>query len=446
VEPVVKRRGFAVGTGVAVVCLVAGGWWAASEFVSPAQREAAAHAPDALPIVVAVEKGRLDDTVTARATIKRGTDTAVHVPSGDGATVVTARTLAPGKKAHAGDQVLELNGRPLFVLPGDFVFYRDLGPGDKGPDVEQLQDGLRAAGYSIGSWEDGTYGAGTRTAVAALYRDAGYAQLKRDPDTSTASTGSADAATGDDADDGAADPPPAPPAQVPFVPVSEVVVAKKLPATLSAAPKVGARVDGDTTLTFQTGSLRAVTTVPESVLGQLTSGAHATITADDGKRVTGTLGDVTGLKPDGDGQYTVAIRTGTLPSSWDGQDFLLTITLQAFDKDALLVPARAVASDGSQDTGTVLRRGDSTFESVKVEVLGTVSGTTAVRPVDDGALKEGDRVRVDDATTVTQFESDLDGTGDAPDDTADTDDEGDSGSGDDAPAVTPPASIGEYGG
>ena len=73
----------------------------------------------------------------------------------------------------AGATVLEVDGRPLFALPGAFAFYRDLSLGMNGPDVSQLQAGLRAAGLDVGV--DGSFGASTERAVRLLYERNGYA-------------------------------------------------------------------------------------------------------------------------------------------------------------------------------------------------------------------------------------------------------------------------------
>ena len=69
--------------------------------------------------------------------------------------------------------VVEVAGRPVFLIAGQLPIYRDLKPGSTGDDVTQLQDVLTRLGYEPGE-HDGLFGPGTKTAVEAWYRAAGY--------------------------------------------------------------------------------------------------------------------------------------------------------------------------------------------------------------------------------------------------------------------------------
>ena len=65
--------------------------------------------------------------------------------------------------------VAEVSGRPVFLLTGTVPMYRALGPGAVGPDVAQLQDGLRELGFKIADAK-GTFGDGTLAATLAPLR------------------------------------------------------------------------------------------------------------------------------------------------------------------------------------------------------------------------------------------------------------------------------------
>lgn len=97
---------------------------------------------------------------------------ALIAPSGVARAIVTATPISVGHRLTAGAVIIELSGRPLFVLPGARPSYRDLSTGDSGADVTQLQKGLRAAGYP--TQVTGTFDSQTGSSVSAMYAKHGY--------------------------------------------------------------------------------------------------------------------------------------------------------------------------------------------------------------------------------------------------------------------------------
>ena len=57
--------------------------------------------------------------------------------------------------------MLEVAGQPFFVLQGTVPAYRNLEPGETGPDVTELQDDLASLGYSTGADASGSFASGT---------------------------------------------------------------------------------------------------------------------------------------------------------------------------------------------------------------------------------------------------------------------------------------------
>lgn len=156
--------------GVAVGALGAG------QFIrSPQQVAAEADAPEASVISVPVEYRALSETVIVRGRVEAGKVVSV-APTGVGAGggVVTKVLVSVGDKVSAGTQVVEVSGRPVLVLPGLMPAYRDLRPGARGEDVAQLQRALRELGHGVDGDEPGVFGADTKAALAAFYRDVGY--------------------------------------------------------------------------------------------------------------------------------------------------------------------------------------------------------------------------------------------------------------------------------
>ncbi|MDR1799856.1 MAG: hypothetical protein LBR19_08290, partial [Bifidobacteriaceae bacterium] len=178
-----KRRGTLARGGlavwvvaiIAIVCLGAG--FALRGLIrSPAEAEADAAPPAAGLITARVEARQITSTVVSRADVVYADPVAVNPPIPDGAQapVVTGHVPEEGAEITAGTILLEVSGRPVFVLPGEFPAYRSLGPDSQGPDVAQLRAALAGLGYAAGTEGATEYDADLAAAVAALYTEAGY--------------------------------------------------------------------------------------------------------------------------------------------------------------------------------------------------------------------------------------------------------------------------------
>ncbi|MFI6982524.1 peptidoglycan-binding protein [Embleya sp. NPDC050154] len=181
--PETRRRRVLIVLIVITLVSIVGGWTAARFVRSPEERAAEAKAPARSVISATVDRRVLTDTVVLRGTVaaEHTVTVAPRVSTGAGKDgggttkpVVTGVRVRAGDVVEAGQVLLEVSGRPIFVLPGELPVYRDLRPGGEGRDVEQLQAALKGLGYGVGTDRAGTYGAGTRTAVAAFYRATGY--------------------------------------------------------------------------------------------------------------------------------------------------------------------------------------------------------------------------------------------------------------------------------
>ena len=161
-----------VGTAlVAVVLLAIGGWAAARQIKSPAQIAADTSAPSASLISVPVERRALASEVIVRGTVRYGKPQEVSLPvSGlKNAAQIVSRAPRADSRLRDGAVGLTVSGRPVFVLRGETPMHRDIGPGDSGEDVRQLERALARLGHSPGR-VDGQYDGATAGAVAQLYR------------------------------------------------------------------------------------------------------------------------------------------------------------------------------------------------------------------------------------------------------------------------------------
>lgn len=148
-------------------------WWLGAKAQSPDQAAAKASEPESSWITAPVERRVLASTVVLRGDVTPEVSLTVGVPSsveGDG--VVTRVPPIAGTPVVEGQVVVEVSGRPVFVMQGDVPVYRSLQPGMSGADVVQLQTALTRLGYSPDA--DGLFGEATKQAVNALYSAAGF--------------------------------------------------------------------------------------------------------------------------------------------------------------------------------------------------------------------------------------------------------------------------------
>jgi len=131
---------------------------------------------------------QVGDTADASATVQVSTMTvgrSVPVivsaswsshPFGVGAAegVLTSLNLADGGTANVGDVLYTVDLRPVVAAVGPVPAFRDVGQGDSGTDVAQLQQFLSTVGLFSGT-ADGQFGTATASAVKAWQKSLGVA-------------------------------------------------------------------------------------------------------------------------------------------------------------------------------------------------------------------------------------------------------------------------------
>jgi len=167
----------ALALGLLVVITVLG-WIGARQIRSPAQVAADTAAPKPSPITIPVVRRTLAAKVIVRGTVRFGAPQAVVLANSQlkqGGTASDIVTRAPRARTELGpgEIAMTVDGRPVFVLPGTIPMHRDLGPGDRGQDVLQLERALRRLGVSPGA-VDGLYDAATAAAVSTFYLRSGW--------------------------------------------------------------------------------------------------------------------------------------------------------------------------------------------------------------------------------------------------------------------------------
>ena len=369
-----RRRNILIGVLIVALMASIGGLLVSTSIKSPAQLAAQTSSPGLTRLTTTVQRQVVTDTVLAQAVV--GKPPEISGPAGGGAggngaqPIVTRIFLGPGSAVIPGRPILEVAGRPMFVFKGSYPAYRDLTPGESGPDVAQLQVNLETLGYSIGSDASGMFGAGTSAAVAAFYHDIGYLTPKV----------------------------PMGPKHHPaaIVPLSEFMFVPKFPAhVVSLGAKVGQTASG---------SLVTLSLGRPGIDGQLNPADAALVRPGMSVRITDP---VTGKSRPGK-IISVTNRTKTkgsisggiylpmkirpnkaLPSSMVGQNLSLTINAAHSSGPVLTVPEAAVFAGADGRTYVSKVTGAHTQVKVPVRIGITGSGLVQVTPLQAGALTAG---------------------------------------------------------
>jgi peptidoglycan hydrolase-like protein with peptidoglycan-binding domain len=378
-----RRRRIILLASVAFVVLVgATALLLTSQIKSPAEQAAQTRPPALTELTVPVQRTVLTTTVLGEAVVGPPKEVSPSVIGGSGGgaaasnqnvqPIVTRIFRHSGSTVGQGSVLIEIAGQPFFVLQGTVPAYRNLEPGETGPDVTELQDDLQSLGYSTGADAAGTFGSGTSAAVDAFYKAIGY--------TPQQITG------GTKADRG------------PVVPLGQYTFVPRLPARIARLSATVGQSISASALTLAIGSPTISGQLNPSEAALVRPGMKVTVT-ESGSDVTipGTITSVshtTASKASVSGglYVRVGIRPSRqLPMSLVGQDLSLTITAARSHGAVLAVPEAAIFASADGRTYVSKLVGTTTVR-VAVRVGTAGDGLLEVTPVQPGGLTAGDRV------------------------------------------------------
>jgi Putative peptidoglycan binding domain len=417
-----RRRRALLGVGTAAALLAVGGLIGASFVKSPQQLAADTGAPPPTVVTAPVVSQVLTSSVQMRGVVypsaqynvyvsapsassSAGTGGSSSAGASTGAVYITKLEVAAGDTISNGEQLAELDGEPLFVLAGSVPAWRDLTPGETGPDVTELQNALASLGYYDRGDTPGYFGAATQDAVAAYYEHLGY--------TAPASGG---------------------------VPAADVVFLPSLPATVVGVNGAAGQQPGQPFLELAArGSLALTGELPPSYAGQVKPGLSVSIyDAITGIHATGTvagLGTATATVPAGtvvdvgSGAATAASAASGGSSSSDssagsgssgsssgsgvttfipltvapsqplaaalnGENVLVTVQTGQTEGPVLTVPVAAIVTSESGTTYVTVAGAHGTQTRVPVTPGLSENGYVQVTASRSGTLAAGDRVVV----------------------------------------------------
>jgi hypothetical protein len=131
--------------------------------------------PVVVPVTDPLRAEVLEDRLTLRGMLTPARRGIPRFAAGIQERVISAVPVEPGVELQPGQVLVEVEGRPVIVLSGEFPAWRDFTQSIRGPDVLQLQSALKELGlYTQEDRVPGTVGHRTLNAVLALYQSLGY--------------------------------------------------------------------------------------------------------------------------------------------------------------------------------------------------------------------------------------------------------------------------------
>lgn len=402
-------------------------------------------------VTAEVEKRVLESLQVTRGTViapSRVTARAPQAGEENLAVVVTELPHDESAEIVAGTVVVELNGRPVIGLPGEIPLFRDIHPGQTGPDVEAVQAALEAMGVAIPSDESGVFGRQTQAAIELLYKDRGY-----EPSSTLESEDAVDQAIADAAN--ALDTAEAALQQarnegVPDVssleeavksaqqeyndvldsegvilPAQEILAVPELPAVLVDLPVSDGQTvqPGDAVASVGSSEFRVRIDLTPAQVSELVPDVEISVRSDRGYEATCTPGEARPAQTSGGGEtegpagtdesggaspgtgsqepsgspeaYEMTVACDPRPPADAlGQNLRVTMTVQRSEGAVLVVPVTAVTT--TSDGGTYVEVVGEEAQPTRVDVTvgGEADGFVAVEPSTDDALAEGMKVRV----------------------------------------------------
>ena len=428
-----RRRRALLWVAGAAALLAIGGLIGSSFVKSPQQIAADTAAPPPTVTTAKVVSQVLTSSVQMRGVVYPGTQYDVYpsAPEADaaatgtgsaaggsatgggspGAPVYISRLdVAGGQTISNGEQLAGIDGEPLFALVGRVPAWRDITPGESGPDVMELQKALAALGYYTGGDTPGFFGTATQDAVSAYYEHLGY--------TPPAAGG---------------------------VPMTDVIFLPSLPAKVIAVNGAKGQQPGQPFLELAArGSLALTGELPPAYAGQVKTGLKVKIFDEvTGIRAAGTIAEVgtaTTITPVGaivnvgGGSAAASAAesagsgsTGTgatgaaagssnsgsaanpgatpfiplavapskpLPAALNGENVLVTVETGRTEGPVLTVPVAAIVTTGSGTSYVTVAGGHGKQTQVAVTPGISENGYVQVTPARGGRLVAGDSVVV----------------------------------------------------
>jgi hypothetical protein len=343
------------------------------------------------------------------------------VAAGDAASTAApliTKVPAANRTLHEGDVLLEVSGRPVFVLTGKVPMYRTLTRGSAGDDARQLRAALRRLLPARRLAASGAVDDSILSAVKAWYDKRGYQaagptseQRGRLRQLEQAVAG----AQGQALVDAKADLADFKKTYGVSIASGEILFLPRLPVRLTTVTvKAGAPASG-VIGTVADPTLVVDGTVAPDDAGLLKVGMSATMEHDDGDRFAATLsgmGAAVATAPDPPGQAADASAGGSQDTAvagipfrlkpkdqaklapFTGQALKVSITVGGTGHAVLSVPVAAVYTASDGQALVTVQDPSGAVHDVPVEAGLSTGGFVQITPATAGAVRAGSRVVV----------------------------------------------------
>jgi peptidoglycan hydrolase-like protein with peptidoglycan-binding domain len=349
--------------------------------VYPSAPEASAAAPDAGP--------------AAGGSAVGGSSGTVYISSLD---------VAAGKRISNGEKLAGIDGEPLFALAGPVPAWRDITPGESGPDVTELQQALASLGYYSGGDTPGFFGAATQEAASLYYEHLGYTPpatggvpmtdvifLPSLPATVVAVNGAKGQQPGQ-----------------PFLELAargSLALTGELPPAYAAQVKPGLKVKifDDVTGIHAAGTVTGVgtatTVAPVGAIVNVGGGASSAVSAGSAGSgstpAAGSGSSGTAANPGATPFMPLTVRPSKpLPAALDGENVLVTVKTGRTEGPVLTVPVAAIVTTASGTSYVTVAAAHGKQIQVPVTPGISENGYVQVTPVKARQLAAGDSVVV----------------------------------------------------
>jgi len=407
-----RRRNVLIGVGTGAGLLAVGGLIGASFVKSPAQLAADTAPPPPTVTTAQVVSQILTSSVQMRGVVYPATEYDVYPSapssggtgtggsgSGSSPVYISKLDVAAGNTIKNGEQLAEIDGQPLFTLTGTVPAWRDLTPGESGPDVAELQKALAALGYYDGYDTPGYFGSATEYAVYLYYEHLGYTPPSSGGVPASdvvfvpslpATVITVNGATGEQ------------PGQ-PFLELAargSLALTGELPPAYSAQVKAGLKVQifDEVTGIHATGTVAnlgtATTTVPTGTIvdiGSSSSSSSSSSSDSSNSSSSSSSSNSSGETP----FVPLTVRpTTALAAALNGENVLVTVDTGQTEGPVLTVPVAAIVATASGTSFVTVVGAHGKQTQVPVTPGISENGYVQVTPVTTGALKAGQNVVV----------------------------------------------------
>jgi multidrug efflux pump subunit AcrA (membrane-fusion protein) len=424
-----RRALFWVAGGAALLAI--GGLIGSSFVKSPQQIAADTAAPPPTVTTAKVVSQILTSSVQMRGVVYPGTQYDVYpsAPESDtgasgtgsaaggsaagggsqGSVYISRLDVAAGQTISNGEKLAEIDGEPLVALTGRVPAWRDITPGETGPDVAELQKALASLGYYTGGDTPGLFGTATQDAVDLYYEHLGYTPSATGgvPMTDVLFLPSLPAKV--IAVNGAKGQQPG----QPFLELAargSLALTGELPPAYAGQVKTGLKVKifDEVTGIHAAGTVADVgtptTITPVGAIVNVGGGAAAASAAESagsgsaGSGATGTSGSGnsgSATNPGGTPFIPLAVNPSKpLPAALNGENVLVTVATGRTEGPVLTVPVAAIVTTGSGTSYVTVAGPDGKQTQVPVTPGISENGYVQVTPAAGHKLSAGDSVVV----------------------------------------------------